>query len=109
VQLYVPLRRICRYDVFLVVRPTAGRRGGIDAAVRRPSPPLHQLVSVRDIRTLDDIARAATAVIASVPVLVSLSPPWRSSGNGRYVRDSRVFGRSTCVISASAWRSAPDE
>jgi putative ABC transport system permease protein len=63
VQLYVPLAQNLSDDVFLVVRPTSGRAdaltGGVRAAISRVDR--EQLVSVRDIRTLDDIARTATA------------------------------------------------
>jgi putative ABC transport system permease protein len=62
VQLYVPMAQDLSDDMFLVVRPKAGRAealvGSVRAAISRVDT--EQLVSVRSVMTLEDIARAAT-------------------------------------------------
>jgi hypothetical protein len=66
VQLYVPMTQDISDDIFLVVRPrTTTKAGGaealapsIRAAISRVDK--EQLVSVRSVMTLEDIARAAT-------------------------------------------------
>ena len=62
VQLYVPLAQNLSDDVFLVIRPKAGRAEALTPAVRAAISRIdtEQLVSVRDIRTLEDIARTVT-------------------------------------------------
>jgi putative ABC transport system permease protein len=62
VQIYVPMAQALSDDVFLVVRPKSGRAEALTAAVRAAISRVdrEQLVSVRDIRTLDDIAWTAT-------------------------------------------------
>ena len=62
VQVYVPLAQDLSDDVFLVVRPRSGRAEAVTSAVRAAIARVdkEQLVSVRDIRTLDDIAWTAT-------------------------------------------------
>ena len=63
VQLYVPLAQDLSDDVYLVVRPAAGRAEALTPSVRAAISRIdrEQLVSVRDIRTLDDIAWTVTA------------------------------------------------
>ncbi len=62
VQIYVPMAQDLSDDMFLVVRPTSGRAealtGSIRAAISRVDT--EQLVSVRSVMTLEDIAWAAT-------------------------------------------------
>jgi len=62
VQVYVPMAQDLSDDMFLVVRPKSGRAealtGSIRAAISRVDT--EQLVSVRDVKTLEDIAWAAT-------------------------------------------------
>ena len=62
VQLYVPMAQDLSDDIFLVVRPKSGAAAvlapSIRAAISRVDK--EQLVSVRSVMTLDDIARAAT-------------------------------------------------
>jgi len=63
VQVYVPLAQDAMDDMFMVVRPASGDAGalasGVRAAIGRVDK--EQLVSVRGLMTLDDIARDATA------------------------------------------------
>lgn len=62
VQLYMPMAQELSDDVFLLVRPKSGRAEALTAAVRAAISRLdkEQLVGVRSVMTLDDIARAAT-------------------------------------------------
>ena len=62
VQLYVPMAQNLSDDIFLVVRPAAGRAEALAPAVRAAISRVdkEQLVSVRDIMTLEDIAWTAT-------------------------------------------------
>jgi putative ABC transport system permease protein len=62
VQLYVPMAQDLSDDIFLVVRPKSGRAEALAPSVRRAISRVdkEQLVSVRSVMTLDDIARAAT-------------------------------------------------
>jgi putative ABC transport system permease protein len=63
VQIYVPLAQAPSGDIFLVVRPVAGRAetlaSSIRAAIARVDK--EQLVGVRNVMTLEDVAREATA------------------------------------------------
>jgi putative ABC transport system permease protein len=63
VQVYVPMAQDLSDDMFLVVRPTSGRAEtlapGIRAAISRVDT--EQLVSVRNVMTLEDIAWTATS------------------------------------------------
>jgi len=63
VQVYVPMAQNALDDIFLVVRPTTGRAEGLAPAVRAALARIdkEQLVSVRDIMTIDDVAYEATA------------------------------------------------
>jgi len=62
VQVYVPMAQDLSDDIFLVVRPSSGRAealtGSVRAAISRVDK--EQLVSVRNVLTLEDIAWAAT-------------------------------------------------
>jgi len=62
-QVYVPLAQDAQDDMFMVVRPASGDAtvlaGGVRAAIARVDK--EQLVSVRGLMTLDEIARDATA------------------------------------------------
>ena len=62
VQLYVPMAQDLSDDMFVVVRPKSGRAealaGSVRAAISRVDK--EQLVSVRSVTTLEDIAWAAT-------------------------------------------------
>jgi putative ABC transport system permease protein len=62
-QVYVPLAQDAQDDIFLVVRPESGDAAllanGVRAAIARVDK--EQLVSVRGLMTLDDIAREATS------------------------------------------------
>jgi putative ABC transport system permease protein len=62
VQLYVPLAQNLSDDVFLVIRPASGRAEALTPSVRAAISRIdkEQLVSVRDIRTLGDIAWTVT-------------------------------------------------
>ncbi len=62
VQLYVPMAQDLSDDMFLVVRPKSGRAEALATAVRAAISRVdtEQLVSVRNVLTLDDIAWAAT-------------------------------------------------
>jgi putative ABC transport system permease protein len=59
VQLYVPFAQDLSDDVYLVVRPKSGRAEALTTAVRAAISRVdkEQLVSVREIRTLEDIER----------------------------------------------------
>ena len=63
VQVYVPLAQDLSDDMFLVVRPESGRAEALTASVRAAISRVdkEQLVSVRSVMTLEDIASAATA------------------------------------------------
>jgi putative ABC transport system permease protein len=62
VQLYAPMAQDLSDDMFLVVRPTSGRAETLAPSVRAAISRVdtEQLVSVRSVMTLEDIARAAT-------------------------------------------------
>ena len=62
VQLYVPMAQDLSDDIFLVVRPKSGRAEALASGVREALSRVdkEQLVSVRSVMTLDDIAWAAT-------------------------------------------------
>jgi putative ABC transport system permease protein len=63
VQVYVPMAQDLSDDIFLVVRPKAGPAEALTGAVRAAISRVdrEQLVSVREVKTLGDIARAATS------------------------------------------------
>ena len=63
VQVYVPMAQNLSDDIFLVVRPKSGSAEALTPAVRAAISRVdtEQLVSIRDINTLEDIARTATA------------------------------------------------
>jgi putative ABC transport system permease protein len=63
VQVYVPLAQNLMDDIFLIVRPKAGRAEALASSVRAAIGRIDrdQLVSVRDVRTLDDVAWEATS------------------------------------------------
>ncbi|HET7697050.1 MAG TPA: ABC transporter permease [Vicinamibacterales bacterium] len=63
VQVYVPMAQDLADDVYMVVRPKAGPAEALTGAVRAAISRVdrEQLVSVREVRTLDDIARAVTS------------------------------------------------
>ena len=62
VQVYVPMAQDLSDDIYLVVRPKAGAAEALVPAVRAAISRVdrEQLVSVRSVLTLEDIARAAT-------------------------------------------------
>jgi putative ABC transport system permease protein len=63
VQVYVPMTQAAMDDTFLVVRPASGRAGVLAPSVRAAIGRIdtQQLVSVRSVLTLEDIAWEATA------------------------------------------------
>ena len=63
VHVYVPLAQNLVDDIFLIVRPTAGRAEALASSVRAAIGRIDrdQLVSVRDVRTLEDVAWEATS------------------------------------------------
>ncbi|MPY90674.1 MAG: FtsX-like permease family protein [Luteitalea sp.] len=63
VQIYAPLAQNLRDDIYLLVRPTSGRAEGLARAVRAAIARIdkEQLVSIREVMTLDDVAWEATA------------------------------------------------
>jgi putative ABC transport system permease protein len=63
VQIYVPMAQHVVGDIYLVVRPASGRAEGLASSVRAAIARVdkEQLVSVRDVTTLENIAREATA------------------------------------------------
>jgi putative ABC transport system permease protein len=62
IQIYVPMMQDLSDDVFLVVRPRSGRAEALTASVRAAISRVdrEQLVSVRGVMTLEEIAWAAT-------------------------------------------------
>jgi putative ABC transport system permease protein len=62
-QIYVPLAQDTPGDVFMLVRPESGRADALAPLVRAAIGRVdkEQLVSVRDVMTLDDVAAEATA------------------------------------------------
>jgi putative ABC transport system permease protein len=62
-QIYVPMAQKILDDIYLVVRPTAGRAEALAPSVRAAIGRVdkEQLVSVRNVMTLEDIARDDTA------------------------------------------------
>ncbi len=62
-QVYVPLAQTALDDMYLVVRPSTGRAGLLASSVRAAIGRVdrEQLVSVRDILALEDVAWDATA------------------------------------------------
>jgi putative ABC transport system permease protein len=62
VQMYVPFEQDLADDVYLVIRPKSGRAQALTPAVRAAIARVdkEQLVSVREIRTLEDIERTVT-------------------------------------------------
>ena len=63
VQIYVPMAQNLVDDIFLVVRPASGRAEALAPSVRAAIGRVdkEQLVSVRDVMTLEDVAWEATA------------------------------------------------
>ncbi len=63
VQVYVPLAQNLMDDIFLLVRPASGRAEALASSVRAAIGRVDrdQLVSVRDVRTLEDVASEATS------------------------------------------------
>ena len=63
VQIYVPMAQNTVDDIYLVVRPTSGRAQGLAPSVRAAIARVdkEQLVSVRSVMTLEDVAWEATA------------------------------------------------
>ena len=63
VQIYVPMAQNPVDDIYLVVRPTSGRADALAPSVRAAIGRVdkEQLVSVRDVMTLEDVAWDATA------------------------------------------------
>ena len=61
-QLYVPMAQNLSDDIFLVVRPKSGNAAALAPSVRAAISRVdkEQLVSIRSIMTLEDIAWAAT-------------------------------------------------
>jgi putative ABC transport system permease protein len=62
VQVYAPLAQALSDDIFMVVRPKSGRAEALTSVVRAAVSRVdkEQLVSLRDVTTLEDIDRAAT-------------------------------------------------
>jgi putative ABC transport system permease protein len=63
VQIYVPLAQNLRDDIYLLVRPRSGPAEALARSVRAAIARVdkEQLVSVRDVVTLEDVAREATS------------------------------------------------
>ena len=63
VQIYVPLAQSLMDDMFLLVRPEKAGLNGFAASVRTAISRVdkEQLVSIRDVMTLEDLARGATS------------------------------------------------
>ena len=63
IQIYVPLAQDTPGDIFMVVRPVSGPAEALAPSVRAAMARVdkEQLVSVRNVMTLDDVASGATA------------------------------------------------
>jgi putative ABC transport system permease protein len=63
IQIYVPVTQAPTDDIFMVVRPASGPAEALAPAVRAAIGRIDkdQLVSVRDVRTLDNVAQEATS------------------------------------------------
>jgi putative ABC transport system permease protein len=63
IQIYVPVTQEPIDDIYLVVRPAAGRAEALAPAVRAAIGRIdkQQLVSVRDVKTLENVAQEATS------------------------------------------------
>jgi putative ABC transport system permease protein len=63
VQIYVPMTQHLIDDMYLLIRPTSGPADALSLAVRAAIGRVDkaQLVSVREVRTLDDVVRDATS------------------------------------------------
>ena len=63
VQIYVPMAQNLVDDIYLLVRSASGRAEALSSSVRAAIARIdkEQLVSVRDVMTLEDVAREATA------------------------------------------------
>jgi putative ABC transport system permease protein len=63
IQIYVPVTQEPTDDIFMIVRPASGRAEALAPAVRAAIGRIDkdQLVSVRDVRTLEDVAQEATS------------------------------------------------
>ena len=63
VQIYVPMTQHLIDDMYLLIRPTSGPADALSPAVRAAIGRVDkaQLVSVREVRTLDDVVRDATS------------------------------------------------
>jgi putative ABC transport system permease protein len=61
-QIYVPITQVIMDDLFLLVRPATGRAEALAPSVRGAIGRIDkdQLVSVREVMTLEDVARGAT-------------------------------------------------
>ena len=71
-QIYVPIRQLITDDIFLLVRPASGPARAVAPAVRAAIGRIdkEQLVSVRDVMTLEDVAWTATGNYRFRAVLV---------------------------------------
>jgi putative ABC transport system permease protein len=63
IQVYVPVTQEPIDDIYMVVRPASGRAEALAPAVRAAIGRIDkdQLVSIRDVRTLDNVAQEATS------------------------------------------------
>ena len=63
VQIYIPMTQHLIDDMYMLVRPASGPAGALSTAVRAAIGRVDkaQLVSVREVRTLDDVVREATS------------------------------------------------
>jgi putative ABC transport system permease protein len=63
IQIYVPLAQDTPGDIFLIVRPSSGSAEALAPSVRAAFARVdkQQLVSIRDVMTLEDVVSAATA------------------------------------------------
>ena len=95
VQIYVPMAQDLSDDIYLVVRPKSGAAEALAPSVRAAISRVdkEQLVSVRSVMTLEDIARAATGRhrFRAVMVMAFAALALVLAMVGR-LRDSRVFG-----------------
>ena len=100
VQIYRPIAQRPTDDVFLVVRPTRGDAAALTSAVRAAISRVDrdQLVGVRDIQTLEDVAWTATERHRFRAVLVlDLRSSGAHAGDGGRLRHRRLRGAAAAA------------
>ena len=112
VQIYVPMAHDLSDDVILMVRAKTGRAGALTPAVRAAISRIdkEQLVSIRDVVTLEDVEWAATGRHRFRAVMVTVFADARGRArDGRRVRHPRVFSAAADARLRRAARVGRDD